>query len=196
MSYSGFSCDNVLKYPTISAYTGSNFLWDTGSTTTIADLIVNYYKIKELYIDNNAASESKYDYEYVVMKEMSDVNSDCSWILSHDGNDTYTYNICKLYKAKDLQKVDAFKFEEGDEKMKDLLKSLISWKLLPETNELQYNSFVSFEDFKKNVIFNLRTAPTEFLMNYIIYIKSNGEGAFLDKLNASFVGECKQLIKK
>jgi hypothetical protein len=127
---------------------------------------------------------------------MVDVNSDCSWIITYHKNDTYTYDLCKLYKAKDLQKVDSFKFNKGDEGDLLLLKSLILWKLLPGTNELKYKYFISFEDFKKNITFDLRSIPTEFLMNYYIYIKSNGEKVFLDKLNTFFIWNCQQLIKE
>jgi hypothetical protein len=39
--------------------------------------MINYYGTKKLYLDNQD-SERKYNYEYNIIKEMVDVNSDCS----------------------------------------------------------------------------------------------------------------------
>lgn len=189
----------VLPIPTIdcakvTTFTGAMEYYKDSPTSKTGAIIDNYFIIKREFTDPEVLK--KLAYEANVIKELATPN-DCSGILTFNQGDTYTYDLCKIYKAKDLKQLETFSFDDGDESMKITLQSLIEGKYLSGAKATIYDAVTRYDTLKTKLTLDLTKDYFDgYAIPYYIYIQNNSSELFIKKLDETFIKECQQTLAK
>ncbi len=161
-------------------------------TGNIVNLLKNYYDIKSDLRDPALLKE--YAYEYNIISAFASKESDCSSILQFDKTDEYSYQLCKIYKSKDIAGLKAFKFDPKDKDMFLTMQSLIEGRYIDGADKNTYDSISKFGTLEKNAwLFDLKNRPDLSSLPYYIYLRNSPEWELINNLNDAFLKECEAI---